>query len=339
MKCPNCGSELETGDKFCTVCGTNIEVQNASGATNNGMPSNTDAVNDFAAGAINGARNSLFGTGKNGVNYMVRRYFFGFGDIVGYSVIAFAIAFVLRTLFYDSQGMSIFCLIVMVLAVIAVVISIALGIAMKFMGLGKDAVDSATNNAINALKNRAINKFNVDADQLNEIEPIVMVGVGENPKLSESKLSFSVKQIAAIHAKRSWIDFRKIYKIHTKDPVEGYKVSFDRVPRYLLVQVTVYAFTDTQLLVYSGNVDIATGTVYEESTAEVFYEDINTVTKSDMLDVFRYGLFGKQYYVMKYITLDVCGITKVGSFDSRLAGNIDASLTGMQSYIRDKKNA
>lgn len=111
----------------------------------------------------------------------------------------------------------------------------------------------------------------------------------------------------------------------------------DGMPRYLLVQVTVYAFTDTQMLVYNGNVDISTGTVYEEHVAEIFYKDVNGVTQVDRLKKFKTGIFRTRYYTLKFVDLDICGITKTASFDSRIVPDAEESITGMESYIREKK--
>lgn len=104
-----------------------------------------------------------------------------------------------------------------------------------------------------------------------------------------------------------------------------------------MIQATVYAFTDTQLLVYSGNVDISTGTIYKESVAEIFYKDINGVTQTDVLKKFRVGLFKKQYYTLKNVEFDICGIIKTAAFDSNFVPDAETSLRGMESYIREKK--
>ena len=129
----------------------------------------------------------------------------------------------------------------------------------------------------------------------------------------------------------------KFGKIFTKDPVEGYRLGIDGVPRYSLVQTTIYAFTDSQLLVYSGNMDIATGAVYKESADEIFYKDINSIAREEVMKKIKIGIFKKRYYTVKYVTFDVCGIQKRVSFDSRITPNAEASLTGMESYIREKK--
>lgn len=105
------------------------------------------------------------------------------------------------------------------------------------------------------------------------------------------------------------------------------------MPRYLLIQTTVYAFTDTQLLVYVGNIDISTGMIYDETVSEVFYSDVNSLVQQELLKKYN-----KKYYTVKYLMLDICGISKIAAFDTRLVPDVNEHLAGMESYIREKKN-
>ena len=77
--------------------------------------------------------------------------------------------------------------------------------------------------------------------------------------------------------------------------------------------------------------------IYDELVSEIFYKDINGVTQEDVLKKFRAGIFRKQYYYVKYVLFDVCGTIKGASLDSRFAPDAEASLKGMESYIREKK--
>ena len=205
------------------------------------------------------------------------------------------------------------------------------------LGGGADKVDQASSKAVNVLKQRAIKNFNVDLSQISEIEPITVVGVGNSP----DNIYFGAdRRIRIFRLLGNFIS--KLMLIRSIDPMEGLRFGSDRVVRYLLVQVTVYAFTDTRLLTYTGNMDIATGVIYDESVTDTFYSDINSLTFNDVLRRTKTGIFRKEYYVSKYINLDVCGITKVACFDSRFASNglasASNSLEGMKSYIRDKKS-
>lgn len=47
MKCPNCGKELNPGDKFCKGCGTKVEGNLAGAGTTEKGETNTFSENDF----------------------------------------------------------------------------------------------------------------------------------------------------------------------------------------------------------------------------------------------------------------------------------------------------
>ena len=57
----------------------------------------------------------------------------------------------------------------------------------------------------------------------------------------------------------------------------------------------------------------------------------------DVLKKFRVGLFKKQYYTLKNVEFDICGIIKTAAFDSNFVPDAETSLRGMESYIREKK--
>ena len=247
-----------------------------------------DAERKLGMDPENNAGNASFGEGGNagsGISFgssktMIRRYFFGFSDMMWLSILAAVI--------FSALGLSF----LRTVAVIAFFASIGLTIYIRFTGAGKSNVDTATQRSIEMLRERAFDKFNVDSEQIGEVAPIHIAGEGASP---------------------------------------------DEAVRCLLIQATVYAFTDTQLLVYSGNVDISTGTIYKESVAEIFYKDINGVTQTDVLKKFRVGLFKKQYYTLKNVEFDICGIIKTAAFDSNFVPDAETSLRGMESYIREKK--
>ena len=323
MNCPNCGREVKPTDKFCIACGARLE--NSEGE--NGR-FNTKAMKNLAGKTINHAADSLMGMSKNGIDLMVRRFFFGYADVMLISVLVDIIALFLIVFFgidyytFSIKGFGVFCEIIQVLAVIAFVMSIKKSIQIKSGGEAKFRVDQATNKSISQLKSRAIEKFNVDEEQLEEVEPVVIAGAGVTPSMRFSENATKTKKIAGI--------FERLY---SKDPFEVCRVDSKAVPRYLLIQTTVYAFTDTQLLVYVGNIDISTGVVYDETVSEVFYSDVNSLVQQEILKKHN-----KKYYTLKYLVLDVCGISKTAAFDSRLVHNVDERLAGMETYIREKKN-
>lgn len=331
--CSKCGVEINDTAKFCPKCGNNVTATTSS-SSNNGF----DAAAAMNAGKeqLNNVMNSFMSTNKNGVNFLVRRYFLGFGDFIWLSIILWVVFQALEMTFgskygyYGSSrnGFGSFCAFMQVIAIIGLIASIGMNIYMRVIGMGEANVDEATNTSVATLKQRAYTKFNVDVEQTKEIEPIIIAGAGSSP--SES-LSGDI-----LKSRKFWGYFRRF---RSKDPIEAYRLGNDKIPRYMLIQTTLYAFTDTQLLVYSGNMDISTGIIYDEKTSEIFYKDINSVTQQDLLGKFKAGFFKSEYYTMNFLDLDVCGITKKASFDSRFANNsLKQSLAGMESLIREKKS-
>lgn len=323
MNCPNCGREVKPTDKFCIACGARLE--NSEGE--NGR-FNTKAMKNLAGKTINHAADSLMGMSKNGIDFMVRRFFWGYGDFILISVLVFIIStvlkFFLEHIYFMGtlEGFGVFCTIIRPLAFFSILVSIEETMRIKSSGTAKNKVDEVTQKFISQLKSRAIEKFNVDEEQLEEVEPVVIAGAGVTPSMSFSENTVKIKRIAAIFG-----------RFYSRDPFEAYRVDSEAVPRYLLIQTTVYAFTDTQLLVYVGNIDISTGVVYDETVSEVFYSDVNSLVQQEILKKHN-----KKYYTLKYLVMDVCGISKTAAFDSRLVHNVDERLAGMETYIREKKN-
>lgn len=331
MNCPNCGREVKETDKFCVICGTQVRSGNAN--ADNGAPT-MDSMSELAGKVVNTATKSLTGTSKSGINFMVRRYFFGLGEFLMIALVLWGL-FTLSKLRYGMEysyshgveinGFGIFCTVIQFASGILFFAAIGLSIYIQIIGGGKNAVDDATEKSIIKLKARARQKFNVDIDQIKEIDPIIVSGAGAPSSLVMGVTTSAIRYVGL---------FSRLY---SKDPVPAYKVGHDGIPRYLLLQTTVYAFTDTQLLVYSGNIDISTGIIYDETVSEIFYSDINSITQQDVLKKFVIGLFKRKYYTQKYLQLDVCGCAKTASFDERFAQNADTSLAGMESFIREKK--
>ena len=324
--CPNCGKELNPGDKFCKGCGTKVEGNLAGAGTTEKGETNTFSENDFQT--PEGSEERTTNIGK--VNYLIRSFFFGLGDVAMISVILYSVCSMLKGTFGSSyygttNAFGFFFGFLEVIAGIAFFVSLGITIYTRVVGSGKENVDEAMQKSFAMLEKRVLHKLNVDMEQISEVEPIVIGGMGLSPDEISDGTATKHKLIA------------KFGKIFTKDPVEGYRLGIDGVPRYSLVQTTIYAFTDSQLLVYSGNMDIATGAVYKESADEIFYKDINSIAREEVMKKIKIGIFKKRYYTVKYVTFDVCGIQKRVSFDSRITPNAEASLTGMESYIREKK--
>ncbi len=345
MKCVNCGRELNETDKFCIGCGTKVEqatppnqtisansinqsVSNRTASSINESVSNR-TVNSINESVSNRITNSGVGISTGRINFMVRRYFFGFGDLLVISLIAWIVCSVYYGMMLTSYSLYELAKILWFIRKAAGVVfigSIILSIYTRVIGMGKINVDKARKKAIIRLTKRAQEKFNVNSNQIKEVEPLIVAGPGITPAPFVIGVSARITRVVGL-----------FYKVHTKDPMEEYRTSYNNITRYLLLQTTCYAFTEDQILIYSGNIDISTGMIYHETVSEIFYQDINSIEKVDVLRKCNTGIFGKKYYVLHHLILDVCGVSKNFSFDSGLINDVDKSIEGMKSYIRDKK--
>lgn len=229
-------------------------------------------------------------------------------------------------------------------------IVVCVGIVLKFIPnfSGEDEVDRAVNRQIKILKKRGMQKLNLIQEQVDLIDPIVLVGVGASPDSS-----FDAARIA-IQAKKSK-KFKGIFRIfnvftlffHRKskgtedDPVVAMRIGSDDNLRSMLLEVSVYMFSEEQILMYCGDVDISTGLVYSERTTECFYKDIEGMDFSQSL----YKGFSQKHKryinkIMENFTLYLGGCNFSASMNSEMNNSkMDNQFSAMRNLIRDKKNS
>ena len=220
-------------------------------------------------------------------------------------------------------------------------------LAVKGVSVAEAEVDQATQCEIDNLKERGMKKLNVISEQINLIKPIVIYGAGVSPDSYLGSASSKKNRGASVLLKLLVLPITilvAIFSIFKKkeiniDPIERYKIGSDTKLRYMLLQVTVFAFTEHQLLIYSGNVDISTGIVYDETTAELFYTDISNIATNEELTKY----FHKNRFIYKkreYVVINGNGMNYVASFTSDVAegqSRIDNEFAGMRNLIREKK--
>ena len=219
-------------------------------------------------------------------------------------------------------------------------------VAINGVKVAEAEVDQATKEEIDILKERGMKKLNIISEQVNIIDPIVIFGAGISP---DSNLGMSSRKkygtsllfkllllpIAIIVAIVSIFKKKEL----NIDPFERYKIGSDTNLRYMLLQVTVFSFTENQLMMYSGNVDISTGIVYNETTAELFYTDISNISTNEELTKYFY----KNHFVYKkreYVNIKGNGMNYIAGFTSDAIegkSRIDNEFAGMRNLIRDKK--
>nr|MCR5032916.1 hypothetical protein [Lachnospiraceae bacterium] len=181
------------------------------------------------------------------------------------------------------------------------------------------------------LRKRAIEKLGVDDSQVSLIEPVVLDGFGVAP---DSSLDTGNGKWSKSRKTRKGI--RGAY-----DPVEAYRFDSKGKLHSLLLQVTYFFFTENQLLIYSGNVDISTGKIYDETLKDIFYQDIGEISTNQKLwKLFDATKKKFQYKVSEELLLMVQGSPRVFSINKAdvKASTVDNQIAGMKALVREKKN-
>ncbi|MCR4588520.1 MAG: hypothetical protein K5682_08950, partial [Lachnospiraceae bacterium] len=226
----------------------------------------------------------------------------------------------------------------------ALLLAVLLGIALVALGIyliirksgGEAEAINAANFERERLKKRALVKLGLDESQVSLIEPVILNGFGISPnaRLGDTATANALSGMAGISARR----MKKLVK-NSYDPFVAYKLGSNDQLHSMLIQTTLFFFTENQVLIYSGNVDTSTGKVYHETTREIFYKDITKVTTSQ--DITKY--YSKQrrdfvYKIEEFFSVSVYGEQVRFSVNTDLdASVIDAQIAGMKALLRDKK--
>lgn len=201
---------------------------------------------------------------------------------------------------------------------------------------GQEQVDQAVQTEVERLSKRGMEKLNLIAEDTNLVSPICLRGFGVAP---DANLGTTVQEMASTRGILGFLNNLK--KNTTNDPVEAYRIGSDERLRSMLLSVTTFMFTEDQLLVYSGNVDISTSKIYNEQTSEIFYKDISSVDTFEVLSKqFNPKKKSFLYYTRESIALYGNGIKNVYSFRD-IDGNsvLNNQFVAMKNLIRDKKKA
>ena len=316
-KCINCGAEMNDDDVFCMNCGT----RNDGTAARQPAP----ATNDPAKKRATAHSIKPMSFDKE----LIRSYFFD-GGLSPMSMILIIAGVVVS-----------FGVFISIIFLIVGLILIAIGVY-KMLKKGpsvEEEVDKAERYCIKVLKNKYLSKINVDESEVDLIDPVVVVGFGEEPDRS---LGMNSNDLSTGNAK-SGTKLKKALtpSVSSDDPIVAYKVGSDGYIRSLLVSVTTYAFSEDQMFVYTGNIDISTGMIYDEYTNEIFYKDISDIfIEESMAKVYNKAQQTYKYYKNQMIGLRGNGFNIASSMRANF--NSDAFNEGfasMRNLIRDKKRA
>lgn len=322
MNCAKCGAELEKDSRFCGVCGAPAGDVSAGQREEEPVPERqTERYQENRPG---GSNYEELNTKR------IRKWFKGrplWPAVI--TVLAFLMALVM------DEGR--------IVPVIIMLIGAAVW-AYTWMGTMESdvqMVDMAWDRCARYLQGRGLEKLNLIQEQVSLIDPVVVTGRGESPNASFANAKL-MRQSRSLFSPFGLIGaviglFRKDGT--ELDPYEAYRIAADEGLRSMLRQLTVYMFTDTQILIYKGNIDISTGMIYAESTDEVFYEDIEGMNFTQSV----YKVLRKKRFVNK-ISEDIelyLGGCRLSSSIAMDAGKsvIDQQFAAMRNLIRDKKGA
>lgn len=363
MNCTKCGAPVMPGDNYCQECGTPVnwgetQEEKATQAFQSDektmlFEEDTDFSGSFGYGTENQYGTSYSEKKSNG--YEIPG---GYQD-AGYSGKT-PNHFDLGNRFDTDQIRSWFAgnrpiwpIVITLLGLILALSKSIIGIIILVAGVAAwvltwsrqssvDEVDKAYKYYKNALTKRGYHKLSVLAEQVNIIDPVVLVGCGKNPDSSFEAAANNVNHNSGIYGTISKKGMRKANKKMgvDLDPYVAMRIGKDDVFRTMLVSVSVYMFSNDQVLVYTGNVDISTGLIYSESTDEVFYKDIEGIHFEQ--NIFKVFSMNQKKFINKVtetLKLYLSGCQLSSNINSSVNDTVlDTKFTAMRNLIRDKNN-
>lgn len=343
MKCQKCGAEIEAGSRFCEVCGAPIAREDESVKQNAGQNMQDQAPRYFQQG-----NNGDYDTGVRFNTKKIRQWFQGKPKWPVICTIIFGICFILYNMVLSE--MSYYSEIPFTTRIFNwtffyLVLFIALWAYTWSQVASVSEVDQAWNAYVDILSKRGLGKLNLIKEEVNLIDPVVLVGFGESPDATFDIAKANTAKAGLLTILFIWpaaVVSRILNKSNGTelDPYVAQRIAEDDILRSLLMSVSVYMFSEKQLLIYTGNLDISTGLIYSERTEEIFYQDINGIKFGQNL--FKvYSMRTKRYVnkAKETIELYLPGCTLYTSYRTELdASALKVKFAAMRNLIRDKKD-
>ena len=355
MNCTKCGNPLDADAKFCDVCGTPVENGNTGAFAQQQTPFQQTPFSEAQTGgspfggaqtggpqfggpqfggAMSATRRGMdcFDVDAGFNTKRIRKWFGGEKPKLPVIFPLISIIGLLCAWSYDGRPSMGMMLCVMIFGAIWIVTWMASGSVQE--------VNDAWRTYVDILSKRGMEKLNLIQEEVNLIDPVVLVGCGERP--NNSFENSRTEEVLRMNI------FSRIFRLFTKklrneyDPEERYRVDYQDYLHSMLLQVSVYMFSGEQVYGYFGNVDISTGLIYKEYTAETFYEDIDAVKfDQEVIKVYSARRKCRVNKVIESFVLYLAGC----KFSSRVlleandSSVVDQQLSGMRNLIRDKKKS
>lgn len=197
---------------------------------------------------------------------------------------------------------------------------------------------------IEQLRSRALEKLGLVSEQISMIEPIRVRGpyydfhLYSQKNKNRSKILSFLFLILKIYFWYIYLPFIGIRAVVTKKryrPRLIFRYGSDYDTRYSMVEVNIFLFSENQVYVYTCSYDMCFGEIYEEKTAEYFYQDIDCVITGARVE----KILSKKEMVSKtfeYFKLIVTSGTSTSAIADG-ASILNTQVRGMRELIRSKK--
>lgn len=191
---------------------------------------------------------------------------------------------------------------------------------------------------------RALEKLGLVSEQVSMIEPIKVRGpyydyteydVDKHKSSTIQKLLSSIK-ILCCFIYLPYIGIKMLMNKSYYTPQLIFRYGTDEQVRYSMVQINIFIFSENQIYVYTGSYDICSGEIYEENTAEYFYQDVDCViTGSKVEKVVSNKKVENKYF--EYFKLIVTSGTSTSAIADGQVSILNTQIRGMRELIRSKK--
>lgn len=211
-------------------------------------------------------------------------------------------------------------------AFLTIIAAIVWSLVEKF-GMKKsqeEVVDACIEADLSNFKERALQKLGLVNEQISIITPIKVLG----PYYGYSELKLKRSIFTAL--------FRAIIDLFILTTKLIFKYGTDDKVRYSLVQAHMFFFSESQIYVYEISYDICSGDIFEESTAEYFYRDIDCVITGEKSEkiLSKKKIINKKFEYFKVIVTSGSSTHAIADGEVSI---LDTQVMAMRNLIRSKK--
>lgn len=197
---------------------------------------------------------------------------------------------------------------------------------------------------IEELRSRALEKLGLVSEQISMIEPIrvrgpyydfhIHVEENKNKGLLTTFLLLFLK-IIFWYIYLPYVGIRTVVTKKRFNPRLIFRYGSDFDTRYSMVEVNIFLFSEKQIYVYTCDYDMCFGEIYEEKTAEYFYQDIDCVITGSRVEkiLSKKELINKTFEYFKLIVTSGTSTSAIADGASIL----NTQVRGMRELIRSRK--